>query len=118
MRIPRARECGVDGPLRSFGTWRNWAVCSSDDLIKVPGDIEPEYGATLAVNPCTAVRLLEDFADLQPGDAIVQNGANSTVGHCIYQIAKSRGIQTINVIRSRPGQEQLIEKMKVPSLSA
>lgn len=69
------------------------------------------------MNPCTAVRLLEDFADLQPGDAIVQNGANSTVGHCIYQIAKSRGIQTINVIRSRPGQEQLIEKMKVrPSL--
>ena len=102
--------------LASFGTWRNYAVCSSEDLIKVPGDIEPEYGATLAVNPCTALRLLADFADLQPGDAIVQNGANSTVGHCVYQMAKERGIQPINIIRPRPGQEQLIEKMKVRSI--
>ena len=89
-------------------------MCSSEDLIKVPGDIEPEYGALLAVNPCTAVRLLEDFVDLQPGDTIVQNGANSTVGHCIYQMARQRGIQTINIIRPRPGSEQLTEKMKVP----
>jgi hypothetical protein len=28
-------------------------------------------------------------------------------------MAKLRGVQTINIIRARPGQEQLIEKMKV-----
>lgn len=35
------------------------------------------------------------------GDAIVQNGATSMVGQCVIQLAKSRGIHNINIIRDR-----------------
>ena len=38
---------------------------------------------------------------MSTGDAIVQNGATSMVGQCVIQIAKSRGIHNINIIRDR-----------------
>jgi len=38
---------------------------------------------------------------MSTGDAIVQNGATSMVGQCVIQLAKSRGIHSINIIRDR-----------------
>jgi len=35
------------------------------------------------VNPATAYNMLSDFVDLQPGDWVVQNGANSAVRELI-----------------------------------
>lgn len=41
----------------------------SSDVIAVPPakGIKPEYLATLAVNPATALRLLDDFENLKQG---------------------------------------------------
>ena len=75
--------------------------------------IKPEYLAALSVNPLTALRLLEDFEQLNKGDVVIQNGANSMVGQCVLQLAKLKGVKTINIIREeRPGYEQLVERMK------
>ena len=84
----------------SLGTWRTLAVADASQFIAVPNDIPAAYAASLVVNPCTAYRLLEDFAQLKEGDVIIQNGANSMVGLAIVQIARERGIRTINVVRS------------------
>jgi trans-2-enoyl-CoA reductase len=59
----------------------------------------PEQVATLRVNPSTAFRLLTDFAALKPGDWVVQNGANSAVGRHVIQLAKHRGLRTVNFVR-------------------
>ncbi len=37
------------------------------------------------------MRMLTDFVDLEAGDAVIQNGANSAVGRAVIQIAKARG---------------------------
>jgi len=84
-----------------FGTWRTDSFVDADALCKVPNNIPVEYAATMAVNPCTAWRMLEDFVTLQSGDVVIQNGANSMVGLAVAQIAKARGIKVINVVRSR-----------------
>ena len=34
----------------------------------------------VSCSPPTALHLLEDFVDLQEGDVVIQNGANSIVG--------------------------------------
>lgn len=83
-----------------FGTWCQEAVVAGSEVDKVANDIPVAYAATLGVNPCTAYRLLKDFGDLQPGDFIIQNAANSMVGHCVIQMANLMGIKTINVIRN------------------
>lgn len=48
-----------------------------------------------------AYRMLKDFVTLKPGEAIIQNGANSGVGQAVIQICKAWGIKTINVVRDR-----------------
>jgi len=87
-------------PHGYMGTWTQSASADESLLIKVPNDIPVAYAATMAVNPCTAYRLLRDFQDLQPGDVIIQNGANSMVGLAVIQMARAMGVKTINISRS------------------
>lgn len=96
----------------SLGTWQTHSVVAASSVSKVPSDLPVEYAATLSVNPCTALRLLDDFVQLQSGDVIVQNGANSSVGQSVIQLARKKGVKTINVIRSRPDQAETVERMK------
>ena len=43
--------------------------------------------------------MLEKFVQLQPGDWVIQNAANSSVGTSLIQIAVARGLRTVNVVR-------------------
>uniref|UniRef100_A0A1S3XE37 Probable trans-2-enoyl-CoA reductase, mitochondrial n=1 Tax=Nicotiana tabacum TaxID=4097 RepID=A0A1S3XE37_TOBAC len=63
-------------------------------------------------NPLTALRMLEDFVTLKPGDTIVQNGATSMVGQCVIQLARLRGIHSVNIIRDRAGSDEAKENLK------
>lgn len=81
------------------GTWTQYSICDESDLVKLDSDIPLEIGATIQVNPPTAYRMLTDFVDLKPGDLVVQNGASSNVGRAVIQIARARGLHTVNVIR-------------------
>jgi trans-2-enoyl-CoA reductase len=62
----------------------------------------------LSVNPLSAWAMLGEFAGLQEDDWIVQNAANSAVGRSVIQIARSRGLKTLNVVR-RP---EVVEELK------
>jgi len=94
-----------------LGTWRTHLVAPATALLKVPKDILPEYLATLAVNPCTAYRLLQSVP-LKSGDVIIQNAGNSMVGVCVNQMAAARGIKSIAVIRARPDLDETVERLK------
>lgn len=58
-----------------------------------------EQLALMTVNGATALALVDDFADLQAGDWLIQNAANSNCGRYAIVLAKMRGIKTINVVR-------------------
>lgn len=95
-----------------FGTWRQEAVAEESSLMAIPNDIPKPYAATIAVNPCTAYRLLRDFVSLKPGDVIIQNGANSMVGLAVIQMARDMGVRTINIVRSdRPNVEKVLQML-------
>lgn len=96
-----------------WGTWRMLAVCPATEVMKIPNDISLVSAATLAVNPPSAYRMLVDFVNLQPGDCIIQNGANSGVGQAVIQIAAQMSLDTINIVRAgRPDHEQLVAYLK------
>lgn len=96
----------------SFGTWQTYVVKEQSAWHKVDKGTPVEYAATVFINPLTALKMLEDFVDLNGGDSIVQNGATSMVGQCIIQLARSRGIRSINIIRDRAGSDEAKEKLK------
>ncbi|KAI0972078.1 hypothetical protein F4678DRAFT_67912 [Xylaria arbuscula] len=92
-------------PARTgFGTWRTHAVAPIDGVIKVEKEgLNPLQAGTVAVNPCSAYRMLRDYASppLREGDWFIQNGANSGVGRAAIQLARLWGYRSINVVRAR-----------------
>ncbi|KAK9049226.1 hypothetical protein SSX86_031807 [Deinandra increscens subsp. villosa] len=101
-------EFGDDGSW----TWQTHVVKDRSFWHKFDRGTPVEYAATVTINPLTALRMMEDYMDLKSGDAIVQNGATSMVGQCVIQLAKLRGIHTINIIRDRSGSDEAKEKLK------
>ncbi|KAL1494380.1 hypothetical protein ABEB36_009988 [Hypothenemus hampei] len=100
-------------PLSSnLGTWQTHLVLSANSVLKVPQKLGIVEAATLTVNPCTAFRMLRDFADLKPGDTVIQNGANSACGQNVIQICRAWGVRTVNVVRHRPDVGELKSYLK------
>ena len=85
--------------LDRVGNWCEAYVGDANSLIPLPEEIPLEQAAMLSVNPPTAWRMLEGFVDLKPGDWVIQNAANSGVGRAVIQIARLRGLKTVNVVR-------------------
>lgn len=83
----------------NVGTWRDAVAVKAGELVVVPEGIEPVQAAMLKINPLTAWRLLHDYVDLQKGDWLIQNAANSATGRDVIQIAHELGYKTVNVVR-------------------
>jgi mitochondrial enoyl-[acyl-carrier protein] reductase / trans-2-enoyl-CoA reductase len=83
----------------NVGTWREAVAVKAEDLAVVSAGIEPVHAAMLKINPMTAWRLLHDYVELQTGDWLVQNAANSAAGRAVIQIAHELGYKTVNVVR-------------------
>ena len=83
----------------NVGTWRDAVAVKADELVVVPAGIEPVDAAMLKINPMTAWRLLHDYVDLEKGDWLIQNAANSAAGRAVIQIAHELGYKTVNVVR-------------------
>jgi trans-2-enoyl-CoA reductase len=83
----------------NVGTWRDAVAVKADELVVVPDGIEPVQAAMLKINPLTAWRLLHDYVDLQKGDWLIQNAANSATGRDVIKIAHELGYKTVNVVR-------------------
>jgi len=88
-------------------TWSQYVLAEKDGLIVLPNDIPVDQAAGVVVNPMTALRLMEDFVNLKPGSWVIQNAGNSAVSVCFTQLAKSRGINTISMVR-RPELETFL----------
>jgi len=82
-----------------IGVWQEFSVASADTLSVVPMGLNAESACMAPINPPTAIRLLEDFASLEPGDWVIQNAANSNVGIAVIQYAKKKGLKTVNLVR-------------------
>ncbi len=81
------------------GTWASHLTADARRLVPLPAGADPQQLAMLTVNPATASLMLSEFVDLQPGDWVIQNVANSGVGGYLTQLAKLRGLRTVNVVR-------------------
>ena len=81
------------------GTWCTHMLAKASTLVPLPEAGDTLQVAMLTVNPPTAWLLLSEFVALEPGDWVIQNAANSAVGAYLLQIAKRRGLHTVNVVR-------------------
>ena len=97
------------------GTWSDEVVAPESGYLPLPdmGPLAPaviEQLGMSVVNPVTALLMLNAFVELSEGQWIVQSAANSAVGGYVIQLAKQRGIKTVNVVRREGLAEQLYAK--------
>jgi trans-2-enoyl-CoA reductase len=88
-----------------IGTWATHMVAKARSLVQLPNGVDPVQLSMITVNPPTAHLMLSEFVDLQKGDWVIQNAANSGVGSYLISLAKLRGLKTVNVVR----RESLVE---------
>ena len=92
----------------NLGTWCEAVAVRASDLVAVPPEIDPVHAAMLKINPMTAWRLLHDYIELNRGDWVIQNAANSAAGRAVIQIAHELGYKTVNVVR----RAELIDELR------
>ena len=90
-----------------IGTWATHMVAVAKALVPLPAGVDPIQLSMITVNPPTASLMLSEFVDLQEGDWVIQNAANSGVGSYLIDLAKMRGLKTVNVVR----REALVEPL-------
>ena len=82
-----------------IGTWSTHMVAEAKSLVSLPNGVDPVQLSMITINPPTASLMLSEFVDLNEGDWVIQNAANSGVGSYLIALAKLRGIKTVNVVR-------------------
>jgi NADPH:quinone reductase-like Zn-dependent oxidoreductase len=81
------------------GTWATHIQADARRFLPVPGDADPLQLSMMRINPTTALLLLTEFVNLGSGEWVLQNAANSGVGAYLVQLARLRGLRTVNVVR-------------------
>jgi trans-2-enoyl-CoA reductase len=90
------------------GAWQQQVTVPAGRIeVTYPQGGDPVQLSMLMANPPTAHMLLTTYGNLQPGDWVIQNAANSAVGQYLMRLAAIRGLRTVNVMR-RPGLEALV----------
>lgn len=95
-------------PALASGTFREEVRCAAAGCMAAPQGDAIQL-SLLTVNGPTAAVLLEDFADLEPGDWVIQNAANSSCGRYLIRLARRAGIRTVNVVRRQEVAADLVE---------
>ncbi len=88
--------------------WCEKRKVAATTVHKVPCDADPIQLCMLKVNPATAHLMLERFQSVSPGDWVMQNAPFGSVGQSIIQLAKVRGLRTINVVRCIDAKAEVI----------
>lgn len=90
------------------GTWAEYFIAPASKLIPIPDTIDDEMAAQLIAMPMSALLLME-FLNIEPGQWIIQNAANGAVGESMAMLAPTRNINTINLVRSKESEQELID---------
>ncbi|MDO8383566.1 MAG: zinc-binding dehydrogenase, partial [Microbacterium sp.] len=90
----------------TFGVWSEYFVAKASGLVPVPDSVSDETAAQMISMPFSALSLLE-YLDVQPGEWIVQNTANGSVGKLVVQFAAARGVNVLGLVRRDAGVDEL-----------
>eukprot|EP01086_Lenisia_limosa_P009464 TRINITY_DN32896_c0_g1_i1.p1 TRINITY_DN32896_c0_g1~~TRINITY_DN32896_c0_g1_i1.p1 ORF type:complete len:376 (-),score=76.38 TRINITY_DN32896_c0_g1_i1:12-1094(-) len=85
-----------------LGTWRTAAVVNESHVTSCPQGLSHIEASVLAVNPCTAFRLLNNYNKIEKGDTVIMNAATSMVAASAIQIAKARDAASVAIVLDSP----------------
>jgi len=94
----KGRRVACSATLTGNGTWAEYMVTSAQLCIPLNKNVSLEQGATLLVNPLSALAIFE-IAQRGKHRAIVSTAAASALGGMILRLGKRHNIPIIHVVR-------------------
>jgi NADPH:quinone reductase-like Zn-dependent oxidoreductase len=90
------------------GNWQQTVVVPVRQVVPVPADLPDEQVATFFVNPASALVMTRHVLKVPPGQWLLQTAANSALGRMVIRLGKRFGFRTINVVRRRELEQELL----------
>jgi NADPH2:quinone reductase len=91
------------------GSYAEYALCASQTVHPLPGNISYAQGAALGIPYATAYRALFHKARALPGETILVHGASGGVGTAAVQWARAAGLTVIGTSGTAEGQKLVQE---------
>jgi NADPH:quinone reductase-like Zn-dependent oxidoreductase len=82
-------------PLREQGFWAEQVIAAASFVVSKPGQVTWAEAAAFPVPALVAEQALTDTLDVQEGESLLVNGAGSTTGGLVVQLAVARGLGVI-----------------------
>jgi NADPH2:quinone reductase len=92
------KRVACSAPNDAPGPWAEFMACSAFSCAALKRQTSDEFGATLLVNPLTALAQLRIARDGQH-KAFIQTAAGSALGRMIARLAAERGVSAIHIVR-------------------
>ncbi len=102
----KGKRVASAGQAAGDGTWAEYYVAEAKACVPLTDKVSFEQGATLIINPLTAVGMVET-ATAEGHQAIIQNAALSQVGRMVSALARKKGIPVVNIVRRADQEEEL-----------
>ena len=102
------KRVAVVAPSGFTGTYGQYVVVSSQEVLPIPSEVSFESGAMSFVNPLTAMVMLDKVKGAGV-KAIVHTAAASSLGRMMNKLFATEKVAIINVVR-RDEQVELLKK--------
>ena len=94
------------GPNDAPGPWAEYMACAAGTCVPLRSGTSTEFGATLLVNPMSALAQLSLVRQGRHA-AFIQTAAGSALGRIIARLAAERGVPAIHIVRRADAAESL-----------
>lgn len=89
-----------------YRMWAEYFTTPAKTAVPVPPNISDDIACQLLAMPLNSYLLFEAL-DTKPGDWIIQTASNGAVGRVVVQLAKSRKVNVISLIRRNDGIDEM-----------
>jgi len=97
-RLLNGRRVACSAMLTGDGTWAEYMVTSAESCVPLNKNVSFEQGATLLVNPLSALAMF-DMARRGKHRALVSTAAASALGGMILRLGKRHNLPIIHIVR-------------------
>lgn len=80
-------------------TWAEYFTASAAKVVPLPDAVSDDTACQLIAMPLSAFMLLDDL-NIKKGEWLIQNSANGAVGKTVANLARARGVNVVNLVRS------------------
>jgi NADPH:quinone reductase-like Zn-dependent oxidoreductase len=97
------------GQTDGDGTWAQYYLTQARTCVPLHRDLDIDGGATLIINPLTAIGLMDE-ARRSGASGVIQTAGASQVGRMVLRLASEAGVPLVNVVR-REDQVELLRSL-------